>query len=177
MKDAVLLAAIKAIATHQSKIVLMDTKLDVGKHWPYVGCDLDRFYDTLTGIGEKLGCIPNTVDYFNVVPTKKFLDIGCGTGLTLHIARALGFDAYGLETDPATLKLLDATHGRTKNVLVEDVLSFDKYGDFDVLFMYRPFRDEQAQRELEILVMAGMKQHAILIPQHLINIKDPWVKP
>lgn len=152
MKDLVLLSTLKAIATHQSKVVFSETKLDIGKHWPYVGCDLDKFYETLTTIGETLGCIPNTIDYFDIVPTKKFLDIGCGTGITLHIARALGFDAYGLETDPVTLKLLDATHGRTSKVIVEDILSFDKYGDFDVLFMYRPFRNEQSEKELEVLV-------------------------
>jgi len=176
MKDAVLLSAIKAIAEHQSRIVFLDTKLDTGRHWPYVGCDLDRFYDTLTEVGERLGCLPNTVEFFNITPTKKFLDIGCGTGLTLHIARALGFDAYGLETDPTTLKLLDATHGRTKHVLVEDALSFKKYGDFQVLFMYRPFRDEQVQLQLEQRVMASMQKNAILIPQHLISIKHLWIK-
>jgi len=177
MKDAVLLAAIKAIAQHQSRLVFLETKLDVGKQWPYVGCDLDVFYETLTAIGEKLGCLPNTVDYFDIRPTKKFLDIGCGTGLTLHIARALGFDSYGLETDTAALKLLDATHGRTSNIIVEDALTYDKYSDYHVIFMYRPFRDEKLQKELETKVMANMQQHAILIPQHLLYINSTWIKP
>jgi len=176
MKDQVLLTTLKAIATCQSKAIAGMTKADVDR-WYYIGCDLDNFYDTLGTWGEKLGCIPNTVDYFNIVPTKKFLDVGCGTGLTLHIARALGFDAYGIENDDAALRLLANTHGITDHIIVDDVLNFDKYGDYQVLFMYRPFADTQLQIKLETKIMAGMQQHAILIPQHAVTLQGVWVKP
>jgi len=176
MKDAVLLSTLKTIAKRQSEHIFANAKINVDK-WFYIGCDLDMFYDTLQILGEKLGCLPNTIDYFNITPTKKFLDVGCGTGLTLHIARALGFDAYGIETDEAALSLLQSTHGITDRIIIEDALKYSNYKDYDVVFMYRPFNNEDLQRQLETHIMASMKQHGILIPQHLIAVKDVWVKP
>jgi cyclopropane fatty-acyl-phospholipid synthase-like methyltransferase len=36
----------------------------------------------------------------NVRPGEKFLDIGCGSGLSLLIAKSRGAEAHGLEDDP-----------------------------------------------------------------------------
>lgn len=179
MKDQVLLKTLKAITSMQTKYIVSKSSKEAvaaGKWW-YIGCDLDMFYDTLTKLGEQLGCIPNTVDFFNIEPSKKFLDVGCGTGITLHIAAALGFDAYGIENDPATLELLQSTHGITDRIIVRDALTYTDYHNYDVIFCYRPFSNEDLQRQLETKIMASMKQHAILVPQHLLSVKKPWIKP
>lgn len=45
---------------------------------------------------------------YSVRPGEKILDLGCGSGLSLLEAQALGGEAYGIETDPNIRRIADA---------------------------------------------------------------------
>ena len=89
----------------------------------------------------------------------KFLDVGCGTGTKMTIARELfGLMPYGIERDQAMAK--NAKHRGT--VMQGDALDFPDYRVFDLIWLYRPFRDPDKESSLEGKIMAQAKSGAIL---------------
>ena len=95
-----------------------------------------------------------------------FLEIGCGIGRNLNIvtrqpvlpvAKAVGFDSVRAYIDMAR-----QIHGLGENVFVGDCMDFD-YSGFDVVYFYRPFSDENAEKEFEMTLISSMKKGAIVI--------------
>jgi hypothetical protein len=93
--------------------------------------------------------------------TLRFLDIGCGIGTKVHLAGQLGLDAYGLELRRDYCKLADLlVPGR---ICQGDALTHSCYGDYDILFFYRPIRHGEMERRLEKRVYADAKEGAVVI--------------
>ncbi len=89
--------------------------------------------------------------------TPKFLDVGSGPGTKLDIAQDLfGLEVCGVEIDSgmAAEAKLFTVH--------QNALDFPHYKDFDLIWLYRPFRDAGLERELETLIIQEMKPGAIL---------------
>lgn len=97
----------------------------------------------------------------------RFLDVGCGAGL--KVVTAVEFFDYsdGLEYDPgyaATARSLLAATGLGQcRVLVGDALEFDDYGAYDVIYFYRPMRNDAAMQALEARIAAQARPGTILI--------------
>lgn len=90
-----------------------------------------------------------------------FLDVGCGPGTKMQLAsHFFGFDAWGVEIDPAMVKEAEK-HGQ---VVCADALKAAPatYAFYDLIWLYRPFRDPALEDELEKRIMAEMKPGAIL---------------
>lgn len=90
----------------------------------------------------------------------KFLDVGCGTGTKMVIARELfGLEPSGVERDPEM-----ATRAQNRGeVTLGDALSHPElYRTADIIWLYRPFRDADKEASLEGMIMASMKHGAIL---------------
>ncbi|MBE3639613.1 methyltransferase domain-containing protein [Mangrovicoccus algicola] len=102
----------------------------------------------------------------------RFLDIGCGAGLKV-ISAAPYFDrCAGLEYDPgyaARARGLFAglPHDRCR-VIEGDALSFAGYGDFDVLYFFRPMRDDATLARLEARIAAGARPGTLLVAPYRI---------
>lgn len=108
------------------------------------------------------GYIPLRLDQFveallmavKIAPGKRFLEIGCGIGTKLMLASRLGLDVTGIENrehDAAIAKYLCPE----ANVVVADARWFDGYGAFDIVYSYRPLRDEAAERAFEARLYAA----------------------
>lgn len=102
-----------------------------------------------------------------VVKSKKFLDIGCGIGTKVMLADVL-FDASGFELNEEYLKVAKLIGCR--DVWQGDALEFEKYGDYDILYFYCPFRDDMLQVKFERHVYKHMRKGAILIPMHTMTM-------
>ena len=96
----------------------------------------------------------------------KFLDVGCGPGTKVAIAENLfGLYSFGIEIDSGmafdAARLLAAADA---NIEHGDALGMPTgyYGDFDLIWLYRPFRDPDKERELETLIIREMKPGAVL---------------
>ena len=83
----------------------------------------------------------------------RFLDVGCGGGSKVFAASRFFQYCDGLEYDPryaeagqATLRMIDAQHC---NIYQCDALTFDGYDKYDVIYFYRPMRDDEILAQLE----------------------------
>ena len=94
---------------------------------------------------------------------RRLLEVGCGIGTKLVLARALGWhDLTGIESHRPYLEAARRLCPWPEVELVEaDALDFDRYGDFDVVFMYRPLVRTEEQRQLEQAVAAAMRPGAL----------------
>lgn len=112
----------------------------------------------------------------------RFLDIGAGPGTKMALAAELfGLEAHGIEID----KDMALTASSVGQVVVRDALGVsDAYvREFDIVWMYRPFRDPHFEHQLEQQVMDAMNPGAILAggqwemekpPAGWITIVDDW---
>jgi SAM-dependent methyltransferase len=92
-----------------------------------------------------------------------FLDVGCGPGTKMRIAKELlGMIAYGIEIDKRMANIAKA-HG---TVYPGDALWLPTieraYALADVIWLYRPFRSAPHEASLENFIIANMKPGAIL---------------
>ncbi len=101
---------------------------------------------------------------FECVPELKgrdFLDVGCGPGTKMQLARHFfGLNACGIEIDQGMAQKA-SRHGDTWN---EDALNMPpgSYAGWDLIWLYRPFRDPDLEAQLEERVMSEMKSGAVL---------------
>ena len=95
-------------------------------------------------------------------PAPKFLDCGAGLSFVTTLAGGLGFDATGVEWNDGYVSLAKGLFPSTK-IIRGDVLTFDGYGDYDVIYYYGPFSDEDIQRSFEEKVEAEAKVAAVII--------------
>lgn len=104
--------------------------------------------------------------------TTRFLDVGCGAGLKV-ISAARYFDrAVGLEFDPgyaARARLLfgDLHHDRCR-VIEGDALTFERYHDYDVIYFFRPLRDDAMLARMEQRVLDQARPMTLIIAPYRI---------
>lgn len=92
----------------------------------------------------------------------EFLDVGCGTGTKMMLARELfGLSPHGVEINIE----MAVSAGSRGAVVPGDALQFRNssfYGLFDLIWLYRPFREASKEAELERILWDEMKPGAIL---------------
>jgi len=120
----------------------------------------------------------------------KFLDAGCGIGNILTLAQGfhMAGEYHGIEyfkhtAERATLFLgLDKIknhknrerHDKFK-LIQDNILTFNNYGDYDIIYYYCPLEDKRLQARFEERVEDQMKVGSILIPilkQSRVVLKD-----
>jgi trans-aconitate methyltransferase len=97
----------------------------------------------------------------------RFLDVGCGLGTKMMLAEELfGLDVHGIERSP---ELAKAAREHWLTVDEADALTWDGYGDIDIIFLNRPFSDQALEAQLEDRVWQEMKPGAVVIGVNLVN--------
>jgi SAM-dependent methyltransferase len=128
-------------------------------HYAYIAYDPEHFLRRL----HDYGCLENR---------GRFLDVGCGIGEKVFLAYALGTFTHcdGLEYDARTaavaqflFKQLGDPEVYPLQVFPGDALSFDHYGDYDVIYMFRPLRDRAQMRQLVTRIVEQLRPQATLI--------------
>lgn len=101
---------------------------------------------------------------FECVPElagRGFLDVGCGPGTKMLLASHFyGLNACGIEIVPEMAKAA-GQHGEVWN---DDALAAPPgtYAHWDLIWLYRPFRDRLLEEQLEARIMDEMQPGAIL---------------
>jgi SAM-dependent methyltransferase len=97
----------------------------------------------------------------------QFLDVGCGGGSKVLLAAGFFDAADGLEFDPgyagAARALFEATGVTRCRAIQGDALNFTGYGDYDVVYFYKPMSDKAKLGELEDRIVAGVRPGTVLI--------------
>ena len=95
----------------------------------------------------------------------KFLDAGCGIGMTLEMARQIGFwPVSGLELDKTCLTRAKLLFGNRTGILHQNILTYNGYGEYDVIYFYCPFAINSRQVAMEKRIADQMKVGAIVVP-------------
>ena len=83
----------------------------------------------------------------------RFLDVGCGVGTKVILANQIFSHASGLEFDKAYHKIASslAESGMAWGCefIQSDAMKFDRYDEYNVIYLYRPMRDATKQTRLE----------------------------
>ena len=121
--------------------------------WGYAAMDFSKVLELLT-VARDL--VPPEVR------RPRFLECGSGFGFISALAQGLGFSAEGIEICPryaaVSRKLFPYVDVHDGNVL-----DFEGYERFDVIYYYGPFRDESLSRQFELKVEAEAKVGAVIL--------------
>lgn len=97
----------------------------------------------------------------------KLLDCGCGVGNVVALASVFGFRAYGIEYDSETLRrgreMMKKFRLPKSSLFQGDLLEFDGFGDYDVLYGYCPLSKGDLERQFEERMLQQMKPGAIVV--------------
>jgi SAM-dependent methyltransferase len=136
---------------------------------------------TLTGRPESWGFVPAPTAYvvdqlrvaWSRTPARspRFLECGSGFGFVAALAREVGFSVTGIEIEPSYVEI---SRGLFPSVRVEeaDLTTFDRFGDFDVIYYYKPFAEEDRQARFERRVEAALRPGGIVLAIH--KVSDDW---
>jgi SAM-dependent methyltransferase len=132
------------------------------------------FVPSLTkGDDPRLGYLPYQLSDFIAVLAEataqaegnRFIDIGCGPGVKMAVASLLfGYKCDGIEYNPdMAFRAGQIDVGDETDIWIDDALTSGiNYGEYDVLWLYRPFRDASQEQQLEERIHSEMKEGAIL---------------
>lgn len=129
----------------------------------------DEYKYMLQG-GDKvhLGWMPFQIADFTAIMTEcmaetngvRFLEVGSGIGTKSLIAHTLfGLTTTGIEVNPDLFRVM-LRKGRGYGFCM-DALDFEWFHSYDIIWMYRPFRDRDLERKLEQKIYAEMNHGAI----------------
>ncbi|PLS20603.1 class I SAM-dependent methyltransferase [Neptunicoccus cionae] len=97
----------------------------------------------------------------------RFLDVGCGGGTKVLLAREYFGCADGLEYDPnyeaAARKLMQSVAPPSCNIHRGDALTFERYNDYDVIYFYQPIANPELLIELERHICSTARPGTVLI--------------
>jgi len=97
-------------------------------------------------------------------PGRKFLDVGCGLGTKMFVAKQEGWDVHGIEINPVYAELAANVVGfHEKRVECCDGIAYDRYGEYDCIYFYTPCRNKDHEVALEQKIYRGARPGAIII--------------
>lgn len=103
----------------------------------------------------------------------RFLECGAGFGFVTEMARELGFQATGIELDPRYVGWARRLFPLAR-VVEGDLLTFDDWAGWDVVYYYAPFHDDHPEvaTAFEEKVEDHLKPGGIIIANH--KVSERW---
>ncbi len=107
----------------------------------------------------------------------RFLDVGCGGGVTLLTAHNYFRFCDGLEFDPgyvtAARRTLSLLNKPNISVIEGNALTFDGYAPYDVVYFYRPLHDDTLMLEMEHRILDAVAPGTVILAPYTNNHFDP----
>jgi SAM-dependent methyltransferase len=144
-----------------SRDAARNTCNDKDCEYPFVAMDTRQVFAQLEFAARHLNLEPDAAP----VHPLRLLDVGCGIGNVLLIAEQFGFDVYGIEKDEYSFPIAAKLIGEER-IAQADIWTYEGYGEYEVIYYYRPFSGREQQLRFEKLIEDTMKTGAILIANH-----------
>ena len=138
-----------------------ETRNNIDCEYPFVAMDSRQVFAQLEFVARHLNLDPDAL------PEKppRLLDVGCGIGNVLLIAEQFGFDVYGIEKDEYPFLVAAKLIGEER-IFQADIWTYGGFGEYKVIYYYRPFSGREQQLRFERLIEDTMKTGGILIANH-----------
>jgi SAM-dependent methyltransferase len=97
----------------------------------------------------------------------RFLDAGCGIGNIVALASAVGFKSHGIELNTEYLKIarrLAICMSNRPYFKCANIITFDKYHTYDLIYYYVPIQDYILQAAFEIHLIRKMSVGSFMLP-------------
>lgn len=91
----------------------------------------------------------------------RFLDVGCGIGTKVSIARSIGFEASGIDISADYIRVAEEVFPDCQ-FQVANALEFD-YQSFDVIYLYVPLADRELMTQLESRIIGQIASGSLII--------------
>ena len=101
----------------------------------------------------------------------RLLECGSGFGFVAALAREVGFTVTGVEIHRPYIELSRLLFPAIR-VEETDLLTFDRFGEFDVIYYYGPFADDEVQARFERRVEADLRPGGIVLASR--KVTDDW---
>ncbi|EAQ03169.1 hypothetical protein OB2597_13533 [Pseudooceanicola batsensis HTCC2597] len=99
--------------------------------------------------------------------TARFIDVGCGGGSKVFLASRYFAECHGLDYDrdyiAAAERTLRTVRAESCFAFQADALVFDGYGDYDVIYFYRPMIDDRMLARLEDRVLSTARPGTVIL--------------
>ena len=139
-----------------------EASLDLVGH-EYIATPIPFIVNALNGIKER-----------ESIENKRFLDVGSGVGNICAVANYLGLNAEGIELNPVLFNISEQIHSNIK-IHNLDIRDFNSYENYDLIFYFLPFFDENLQKELKAKIENNCKIGAYIIVLGQENKDDRFV--
>ncbi len=114
-------------------------------------------YEFLTLVGQaKIVC--DTLG----IKSPNFLDVGCGLGTTLMMAKMLDFTPFGLDRCQKYVEVARMMTSKNQ-VFHQSATTFKHYGDYDVVYWYNPIEDTKMMSQVENKILEESKTPVVLL--------------
>jgi SAM-dependent methyltransferase len=90
------------------------------------------------------------------------LECGSGFGFVAALARELGFSVTGIEVVPEYIELSRRLFPAVR-IVEDDLLTWDHFGDFDVVYYNGPFAHDQIQANFERRIETRLRPGGIIL--------------
>ncbi len=140
----------------------------------YIALEIPRFLNLLIHLDGFLKLDPDYAkDDGKRYHPVSFLEVGCGQGRNLLITRnsqIVEVDRIaGFDLNPGMVEGGNKRLGLGDTLFVQDALEYD-YGDFDVVFSYRPIAYNPVMQQLEERMAATMRTGAYLLAPYPLDL-------
>lgn len=165
-----------AVFDELARAELADDK--TSQSYPYIPYDLASFVELMVDLHHLLKEDPTLAKDGSHRPVR-FLEVGCGMGRNLLLLKRSGlpFVVEGIELVERYLELGRKYFGLDRELIQHDALTFD-YAPYDVVYLYRPFRDEKLENRLEGRIMKQIRVGGYVVsPLGMMLNKPPGFEP
>jgi trans-aconitate methyltransferase len=108
------------------------------------------------------------IESMTEAPGDRFLEVGCGPGTKMLLAQNLfGLQVSGFDRIP---EYIAAAREQGLDAEVADALAYDRYDQFDIVFLNRPCRDQVLERALERQVWSKMRRGSVLLAMNTESV-------
>ena len=155
----------------------------IGKYFFNISIDLHNATTNLSNVS--YAYFPTEIDFIsealNIIKSRetefqnmKFLDAGSGIGNVCGVAMSMGLNAEGIELNPVLFNISKQIYPEIKFHEM-NILEFNNYSDFDIIFYFIPIADDELQLKLKMKIENDIRIGGYIIVRDVETKDDRFI--